>query len=388
MVKTGLENFIDGIEAYKKRRAALIVNLTSMTRDFQYSWNVLKKKGLHIQRIFTPEHGIYATEQDQVVVKNQPNLDCDVVSLYGDSYGSLIPDGTLLDDIDLVLFDIQDVGSRYYTYVNTMALFMKAIDKKDIEMIILDRPNPLGGVRVEGPLLNMDFQSFVGVLPVTVRHGMTPAELALLYKDVEKLDIHLSVVKMVGWNRKMVFHETGLTWIPPSPNMPTVDTATVYPGLCLIEGLNVSEGRGTTTPFKLIGAPFVDPYGLVQHAYSMKLEGIVFVPVYFKPAFHKYADEVCGGIFLHITDVERFRPFLTGVAVVKSLFDLYHEHLIFREDVYEFNSIHPAFDLLTGNAHIRDMISNDSSLDELRDSWKKDEDDFAAMKREYHLYEY
>lgn len=197
---------------------------------------------------FLPEHGLFATEQDQVAVTVQPETGCDIVSLYGDCMESLLPDESLFDDIDILLFDIQDVGARYYTYVNTLALIMEAIDGRDIELIVLDRPNPLGGIHVEGPMPDPAYRSFVGIFPVPVRHAMTPGELAHLYRDWQKIDINLTVISLQGWQRNMNFSQTGLPWIPPSPNMPTTETALVYPGMCLLEGLNISEGRGTTTP--------------------------------------------------------------------------------------------------------------------------------------------
>ncbi len=386
MIKTGLEIFIENSEQYKKRGIALIANQTSVTSALRYSWDVLRERGIKIRRVFTPEHGIFSTEQDQVAVGKQPEIECEIYSLYGDSYDSLLPDGGSLDDIDLVLFDIQDVGSRYYTYVNTMALFMERMNGRDIEMMVLDRPNPLGGIAVEGPLLKDDYHSFVGVLPVAVRHGMTPGELALLYRDIHKLDLSLTVMRMRGWKRGMIFHETGLPWIAPSPNMPTEDTTYLYPGFCLVEGTNLSEGRGTTMPFKLIGAPYIEPYRLSEFLNAVDLEGVYFRPVFFKPTFNKYSGEVVGGIYVHITDREAFSPFLTGVALIKTVQDMYGENMIFLKDVYEFNDRHPAFDLLTGSSVIREMINSGCNLDDIRESWGDDEIAFRKMKQEFHLY--
>ena len=386
MVQTGLEVFLKDAEKYKNRNIALIINQTSVTRDFRYSWDVLREKGLRVRRIFSPEHGLFAVEQDQIAVEHQKEFGCEVISLYGDRCESLIPDESCLKDVDLVLFDIQDVGSRYYTYLNTMALFMKAIQKTDIELLILDRPNPLGGEVIEGPLLERPFESFVGVFPVTVRHGMTAGELALFYRDRENVDTNVSVVRMKGWKRSMLYNETGLAWIPPSPNMPTVRTATVYPGMCLFEGLNVSEGRGTTTPFEVFGAPFIDPYELSERIASYDLDGVTFRPVYFKPTFQKYADRVVGGLYLHVTDDRRFKPFRTGVALVRAIHELYPEKLNFIKGVYEFNDIHPAFDLLAGKSRIRKMIQEHRPLDEIADTWRKDEQTFAVAKQEFHLY--
>ncbi len=387
MITTGLENLINNIDQYKNRSIALIANQTSVTHNLKYSWDILKQKGIKLKRIFSPEHGLFSTEQDQYSVKNQPVVNSEIISLYGDSFNSLIPDDSCLDDIDLILFDIQDIGSRYYTYVNTMALFMKAIHGRDIEFMILDRPNPLGGHTHEGPLLSKDFESFVGIIHTPIRHGMTAAELALLYKDHHKLDINLSVTKMKGWKREMLYRDTGLPWIPPSPNMPTEYTAYLYPGMCLLEGTNISEGRGTTTPFCNIGAPYINPIEFIVYINTFKLQGITFRPIYFKPTFNKYSGDAIGGIYIHITDVDKFLPFLTGIAIVKAAYDLYGDDFKFLKGFfYEFNDTHPAFDLLTGGSKIRRMILDKKSLDVIKDSWKDEEQGFLQLKNRFGIY--
>ena len=387
MIATGLDILLRNCERFQNRNIALIVNQSSVTAHLKYSWNMLKERGLHVKMIFSPEHGLFATEQDQIAVNYQPELGCEVASLYGDSAESLLPDMTLLDNLDLILFDIQDVGSRYYTYVNTLALFMEAVSGRDIEIIVLDRPNPLGGTIVEGPLLDPAYRSFVGIFPVPVRHGLTAGELALLYLDVKKLDVNLSVIKMEGWRRSMLFPETGLPWIPPSPNMPTFATAEVYPGMCLFEGLNVSEGRGTTTPFQLSGAPFIKPDELAERCTTYGLEGVLFRPVWFKPTFHKFSGEVIGGIWLHVTDHSLFRSFATGVALTAAIHELYPEFLQFLNGVYEFNDTIPAFDLLAGNSGIRTNILNGSDAQNTLALWQHDEAEFSRIKLNYHLYD-
>lgn len=386
MVATGLDILLRDTDRFHNRNIGLIVNQTSVTPELKYSWNLLKEKGLHLQRIFSPEHGLFATEQDQIAVAYQPELGCELVSLYGDSAESLLPDKSLLDDLDLILFDIQDVGSRYYTYVNTLALFMEAVSGRDIEIMVLDRPNPLGGTIVEGPMLEPAFRSFVGIFPVPVRHGMTAGELAHLYRDLKKLDVNLSVIAMEGWNRSMLFPETGLPWIPPSPNMPTFTTAEVYPGMCLFEGLNVSEGRGTTTPFQLSGAPFIKPDELAGRLKGYGIEGVLFRPVWFKPTFHKFSGKVIGGIWLQVTDHTRFRSFATGVAMTAAIQELYPGQLQFLSGVYEFNDTIPAFDLLAGSSQIRKSIVNGCDACGILDSWKSDEAEFSAIKQGFHLY--
>ncbi|NTW81998.1 MAG: DUF1343 domain-containing protein [Chlorobiaceae bacterium] len=387
MTVTGLDILLRDTDAIRTRNIGMIVNQTSVTRDLRYSWEVLKKQGFNLRKIFSPEHGLFATEQDQIAVTHQPELECDIVSLYGDSADTLLPQRTVLDDIDLVLFDIQDVGSRYYTYVNTLALFMEAVSGTDIEIMVLDRPNPLGGLIVEGPMLDMAFKSFVGIFPVPVRHALTAGELAFLYRDFKKLDVKLSVVKMEGWRRSMLFPETGLHWIPPSPNMPTFDTAEVYPGMCLFEGLNISEGRGSTTPFQVSGAPFIHPGELSRQCASCGLEGVAFRPVWFKPTFHKFSGEVIGGIWLHVTDHQAFRPFATGVAMTAAIRKLYAESLQFLSGVYEFNDTIPAFDLLAGNAAVRTSILEGKDTGSILASWLGDEIEFSSFKCSYHLYD-
>lgn len=386
MVATGLDILLENTDRYRNRAIGMIVNQTSVTTDLRYSWDVLRNKGLDIRKIFSPEHGLFATEQDQIAVEGQPVPDFELISLYGSSAETLIPDNSMLDDLDLILFDIQDVGARYYTYVNTLALFMEAAAGKDLEIMVLDRPNPLGGDLVEGPLLDMDYRSFVGIFPVPVRHGMTPGELALLYRDWKKLDIRLTVLAMQGWNRTMLFPETGLPWVPPSPNMPTVETAALYPGMCLFEGLNVSEGRGSTSPFQLFGAPFINPYHLQEQCRGPEFEGLYLRPTWFKPTFHKFQGEVIGGLWMHVFDHSRFRPFAAAVALTAVLRDLYPDDLRFLGGVYEFNDTIPAFDLLAGSDTVRKAILDGLDTASILRTWRQDEAAFICTKEQYHLY--
>lgn len=386
MVITGLEKLLNDPGAYRKRRVALIANQTSVTSDLVYSWHALIRRGIDIVRIFSPEHGIFATEQDQAPVGDQPIVNCEVVSLYGASAHTLAPAPEFLDDIDCVIYDIQDIGSRYYTYVNTMALCMEAIAGRDIEFVVLDRPNPIGGQSVEGPPLRDGYGSFVGVLPVPVRHGMTAGELALLWKAHRRLDVNLAIVPMDGWGRAMGYAHTGLPWVPPSPNMPTEETALVYPGMCLIEGTNLSEGRGTAMPFLQIGAPYVDAAALANRLNALNLPGIRFRAVYCKPTSNKYAGEVAGGVFLHVTDPTIFRPFAAGVALVQAARELYPDAFRLTRGVYEFNDTHPAFDLLAGSDAVRTMIERGVPLDTIRESWADYERDFFERRKEYLLY--
>lgn len=386
MTTTGLERLLLEPQALEGRSIGLLANQTSLTREFEYSWHAFRRLGIPLKRIFSPEHGLFAVEQDQVAVGFEPETGVETVSLYGSSADSLVPERRFLEDLDLVIFDIQDVGSRYYTYVNTLALLMEELSGTGIEVMVLDRPNPLGGTAVEGPMLDMAFRSFVGVFPVPVRHGLTAGELAHLWRDWRKLDLELSVVTMEGWRRTMLFAETGLPWVPPSPNMPTTATATVYPGMCLFEGLNVSEGRGTTTPFELSGAPFVRPEELAALCRSCGLEGVAFRPAWFRAGFHKFAGEAVGAISLQVTDPRRFRPFAVGVAMTAALHELYPDELRFLRGVYEFNDTIPAFDLLAGSDSVRRAIEAGEPIEAILGSWRAEEAAFAAEKQAFHLY--
>ncbi len=385
MIHTGLDRLLARPDTLRNRNVGLIANHTSVNNALRYSWDLLSGEGVEIRKIFSPEHGLFGTEQDQVPVSGRIDFPFDIINLYGETGDSLAPVRSHLAGLDCVLFDIQDIGTRYYTYVNTMVLFLKELHSQDIELMVLDRPNPLGGNAVEGPVLKKGFESFVGLLPVPVRHGLTAGELARLAVDYFKLDVNLRVIEMTGWSRDMFYDDTGLPWVPPSPNMPTLKTAFVYPGMCLFEGTSASEGRGTTTPFEMIGAPGVSPRDLADRLNEWDLPGVYFRPVYFKPTFNKFRGETVGGVYIHVTDREIFRPFLAGIALVCALRDMM-PGFQFLSGVYEFNDRHPAFDLLAGGSVIREMICEGKPLDRIEALWEKEEKVFAGITGEYHIY--
>jgi len=387
MVINGLDIWLEKMGADKQAPFALVANQTSLTSNWEYSWHALGRMGAEPAVLFSPEHGLFSTEQDQVAVDAQPVGDMKVVSLYGNDEGSLVPDRKLFQSIESVVFDIQDIGTRYYTYANTMALIMEELHGSGIELVVLDRPNPLGGTIVEGPMLDERFRSFVGVFNVPVRHGLTVGELALLYKDTRRLDVKLRVIPVKGYSRNLLFSRYGVSWVPQSPNMPTFETALLYPGMCLLEGTNVSEGRGTTSPFHLAGAPFVDPFVLVEYLQSEQLGDFIFCPVYFKPWHNKYAGETAGGVYTQVVNHHTQRSFLGGVALARALAQLYPDDFSFLHDVYEFNSTHPAFDLLCGNSTIREMIQDGSTLRDIDDRIQDENSSFIKEKSSFHLYD-
>ena len=382
---TGLDVFLSDLSHVQGRNIGLLVNHTSVDSNLIHIWNLFKKNNITVKRIFSPEHGLFATEQDQVPVRNQPDPGIPVVSLYGTSEQTLVPDREMFRDLDLVIFDIQDVGSRYYTYLNTMIYFMQELSGTRISFMVLDRPNPLGGLRVEGPLLLPGYRSFVGVLPVPVRHGLTAGETALFARDYFKLDLDLSVVRMSGWTRDMYYDSTGLPWVAPSPNMPALSTALVYPGMCLLEGTTLSEGRGTTTPFELSGAPWIDAFKLAGKLNGTTCSGAVFRPHYFIPVTSKHRGSVCGGVHIHVKDRDGFCPFYTAVELIFHVLSLCNE-FEFSEGVYEYRSNIPAFDLLAGSDSIRSMLTQGAFPGDIRACWIDGEKEYVELKKNYHLY--
>ncbi len=289
--------------------------------------------------------------------------------------------------VDAMVVDIQDVGSRYYTFIWTMELCMGACLENEKSVVVLDRPNPLGGALPEGPVLDMSYASFVGQRPLPVRHGMTVGEIANYLKTefYQSLDLH--VVKMRGWKRKMWFDETGLPWVMPSPNMPTLDTAIVYPGMCLLEGTNLSEGRGTTRPFEIFGAPFVEADSLVGRLKDFKLPCVIFRPMYFQPTFQKHAGKLCGGAQIHVTDRNKFRPFKTGVAILKAICDLYPEQFKWKEPPYEYETEKMPIDILAGTDRLRNEIEKGSGLNMMEEWWQEELKTFLKIRRRYLLYQ-
>jgi uncharacterized protein YbbC (DUF1343 family) len=290
-----------------------------------------------------------------------------------------MPAGSMVKDVDILIFDIQDVGTRIYTYIATMAYSMAACAEHGLDFIVLDRPNPITGNIMEGPLLNYpEYSFFIGLYPIPVRHGMTVGELALLFNDrfLEKKS-SLKVIPMESWTREMWFDQTGLPWIIPSPNMPTLDTATVYPGQVFLEGTNVSEGRGTTRPFELFGAPWIDGHGLTERLNSLNLKGARFREAWFTPTFSKYKGQLCGGSQLHITNRQTFRPFQASLSIIQTIRDLYPSDFSFHTDY---------FDKIMGGKEVRLRLEQGESVEDILLSCQKDVDVFAEMRKPYLLY--
>lgn len=390
MVKTGIDNIRSILPHLKGKRIGLLAHPASINGKLQHTLDILLGlKSVKVTHLFGPEHGLYGTAQDMegVTTQTDARTGLSITSLYGSTLETLSPQPQDLADIDILICDLQDIGSRYYTFIYTVTLCMKACAQAEIPVLVLDRPNPLGGLQVEGKILKKGFESFVGLYAgLPIRHGMTMGELALYFNEQEKISCDLKVVKMRGWKRKMTFDHTGLPWVLPSPNMSTLDTALVYPGMCLIEATEISEGRGTTRPFELVGAPFIDPFRLAAALKASKLPGVIFRPVTFKPTFQKHMHTDCGGVQLHVTDRLKFKPAVTGIAVLKAIHDLYPNDFRWREKPYEFVRDIPAIDLLTGDEIFREGLEKGKSLKELTADWKDGFAVFNARRKKYLLY--
>jgi uncharacterized protein YbbC (DUF1343 family) len=391
-VRTGLDVWAaEGFSALRGKRVGAIVNPTSVDLNFRHLADLLAEApGVTLAALFGPEHGIRGEAQYMVPVDDEPRdpkTGVPVYSLYGSTFESLTPRPEWLQGLDALVFDIQDVGSRYYTYVYTMALAMKAAARARVPFYVLDRPNPIGGVAVEGNLVGEPFRSFVGLYSLPNRHGMTAGELAQLFNARDGAGCELTVVPCQGWNRPMPWSQTGLAFIPPSPNMPTVDTARVYPGMCLGEGTNVSEGRGTTRPFEQFGAPWIRADALVELLAGLGLPGVRFRPCGFTPTFDKFKGQSCNGAFIHVVDEESFLPVRTGIAIFHALHQLHPEHFAWRADAYEFVTDVPAFDLLCGTDQVRRGIEAGWPLERLTEGFDEELQGFLPERRRHLLYE-
>jgi uncharacterized protein YbbC (DUF1343 family) len=369
------------------QRVGLLCHQASVTRDLSHAVDVVGTlPGVRLAALFAPEHGLAGVAQDHAAISSgrHGGARVPVWSLYG---RLLAPTPRMLAGLDTLVVDLQDVGARYYTFVWTMALAMRACAAAGVRVVVLDRPNPIGGNRLEGNIPDPRFASFVGLYPVPVRHGLTIAEMAAYLNQTHGLGCDLTVVPMAGWRRAMSWPDTGLTWVAPSPNMPTPDTARVYPGGCLVEGTNLSEGRGTTRPFELVGAPFLDGGRLARALAREGLPGVVFRPAAFRPTFHKWAGRTCAGVQVHVTDPSRFRPFATYLALIALARRQAGGRFAWRRPPYEFERRRLPIDLLAGGDAIRRALEGGVSVRRLEARWRSGLARFARARRPFLLYD-
>jgi uncharacterized protein YbbC (DUF1343 family) len=371
-------------------RVGAIANPTSVDARFRHLADLLHEApGVTLGALFGPEHGLRGEAQYMVAVGDvarDRRTGVPIHSLYGSTFESLSPTRQSLEGLDALVFDIQDVGARYYTYIYTMALAMKAAAKAGLAFYVLDRPNPIGLSLVQGNLVGKRFRSFVGLYELPTRHGMTAGEIARLLNETERVGCDLHVVPCEGLTRAMSWRHLERDFISPSPNMPSVQTALVYPGMCLGEGTNVSEGRGTCRPFEQFGAPWLDSYELAGHLNHHHLPGVVFRPCSFTPTFDKFKGTSCQGAFLHVTDPRVFDPFVTGIAVFKACHHLGGTSFGWRADAYEFVEDVPAFDLLCGTAKVRQGIEAGRPLEKIVAGFDAELGPFMKRRKPFLLY--
>lgn len=377
-VFTGLDQCVaDEFRAFRGRRVGLLANPSSVDHRFRHMIDLARAAGLDVIRVFGPEHGLGGTAQDLEAVddvdKPHPRWGVPVISLYGAEESSLTPKKEHLTDLDILLVDLPDIGTRFYTFAATIIRTMRVASGTGLKVVVLDRPNPLGGERTEGPGVLDGFRSFVGEIDMPIRHGMTLAEIASKVATQEKLDLALAPIACEGWSRQMLYPETGLPWILPSPNMPTFETALVYPGGCLIEGTNLSEGRGTTRPFEIFGAPWLDEVKLAKSLNESGLRGFFARPITFKPTFQKHAGEICAGVQIHVTEPGVFRPVRVYTAAIIAARSQNPGKFRWRTEVYEFRTDPIAIDILYGSDRERKRIENGATWQDLSESWNDDQ---------------
>jgi uncharacterized protein YbbC (DUF1343 family) len=385
-VRSGLDQLLARPGTLKGRRLGLIANPTTVTSDLVHGAIALRDaRAFKLTTLFGPEHGIWADAQDLIHVEDSRDAATGlrVYSLYGKR---LAPSPEMLAEVDALVYDVQDVGSRYYTFIYTMLHAMEACAAHGRTMVVLDRPNPIGGDDLDGNVLQEGWESFVGRHPLAVRHAMTAGELALMFKEERRIAVDLRVVQMRGWRRKMAFEDTGLPWVLPSPNMPTVDTAFVYPGGCLIEGTNLSEGRGTTRPFELVGAPWIDAWALARDLAKEKIPGVEFRATWFTPTFQKHAGVACGGVQLHVTDRRKFPAFLTYTLIIHHARRQAPSRFAWRDPPYEYEQVKRPIDILCGSDTVRRALDEGVSPRKLAGGWKKELTAFRKRRARYLLY--
>ena len=386
-VRTGLDRLLSGhADHLRDASIGLILHPASVTPSLTLSVDALLDAGFRLRTLFGPQHGARGEKQDNMI-ESEHYIDArtglPVHSLYSETRK---PTRDMLEGLDAVLFDLQDVGVRVYTFVWTMALAMEACAEAGVRFVVLDRPNPVGGVVREGPVLRPGFESFVGLHPIPLRHGLTAGELARWLVAERGIDVDLEVVAMEGWRRDMVWTETGLPFVMPSPNLPTPDSCLVYPGMVLVEGTNLSEGRGTTRPFELVGAPWLDPYELAERLDSFELDGVRFRPCAFQPTFQKHAGEVCGGVQLHVLDAAALRSVTVVVALLKAARELAPDDFAWGDPPYEYEETLAPIDILWGSDELREGLERGASVDAILRGVPEELVDFSESVRPSLLY--
>ena len=387
-VKLGIERLLDEqLKLIQGKRIGLVCNQASVDHRFRHAADLFHQQPeINLATLFGPQHGIRGDVQDNMIETahaTDRKTGLPVFSLYSETRE---PTEEMLREVDAIVCDLQDVGTRIYTFVYTMANCMRAARRSGKQVIVCDRPNPIGGVLTEGTVLDPAFASFVGQFPVATRHGLTACELATMFNQEFGIGCDLQCVTMSGWSRESWYDDTDGPWVLPSPNMPTLDSATVFPGSVHLEGTQMSEGRGTTRPFELVGAPYIDAEDYGTALQALNLPGVYFRPSVFLPTFQKHAGKACGGVQIHVTDRETFKAALTGIAVVKTAFDMYRDEFRWKDPPYEYEYDRNPFDLIAGTDKVREGIEMGMGLEEIESSWLPGLADFRRLRSRFLLY--
>lgn len=387
-IKLGLEKVLENPKKYfGNLKVGLICNQATVNHQFQHAADLFfEHPDINLTTLYGPQHGIRGDVQDNMIETGHTidaQTELPIYSLYSETRE---PTESMLSNVDALVFDLQDVGCRVYTFIYTMANAMKACAKYGKKMFILDRPNPINGNDIEGNILEIGHESFVGLFPIPMRHGMTIGELAQMFNEDFSIRCDLEVITMDGWNREDYADETDCPWVMPSPNMPTVDTAVVFSGTVYFEGTQMSEGRGTTRPFEIIGASYINSKEYADALNGLNLEGVVFRPIGFIPTFQKEAGKGCGGVFVHVTNRDVFKPVLTGIAMAKVAFDLYPQNFKWKDTPYEYVFDRNPFDVIHGSTKLREAFEQKTSINEIKLSWTIGEREFGEQRKPYLLY--
>lgn len=387
-VQTGLVRLLDSPPPWlQHKRLGLLCNPASVDHRLKHARELIQARFPdQLVALYAPQHGFYAEKQDNMIESPDmvdPELGLPVYSLYAHTR---IPTEDMLASIDVLLVDLQDVGTRVYTFIYTLSYCMEAAGKHHKRVLVLDRPNPIGGTAVEGNCLAPEWSSFVGRFPLPMRHGLTIGELALLFRGCYQIECDLEVMPMAGWQRDMLFDQTGLPWVAPSPNLPTTASAAVYPGQVIWEGTNVSEGRGTTQPFELFGAPFIEPRRILTALGQAALPGIILRPTVFEPTSNKWQGQPCRGFQLHMTDPQSYRPYETSLKLLSAVIKSHPEHFAWKQPPYEYEHERLPIDLIIGEQNLRKRIEALHSIESLAASWQSELDRFVDLSRPFMLY--
>lgn len=387
-IKLGLEKALDNPKKYfGDLKLGLICNQATVDHQFNHAADLFfEHPEINLTTLFGPQHGIRGDVQDNMIETGHttdPQTELPIYSLYSETRE---PTEIMLSNLDALVFDLQDVGTRVYTFIYTMANAMKACARFGKKLYVLDRPNPINGIDVEGNILELGHESFVGMFPIPMRHGMTIGELAQLFNEDFSIKCDLEVITMDGWSREDYSDETDCPWVMPSPNMPTVDTAVVFPGTVYFEGTLMSEGRGTTRPFEIIGASYINGKVYCDALNALNLEGVIFRPIGFIPTFQKEVGKSCGGAFVHVTDRDLFKPVITGIAMAKIAFDLYPDDFKWKDTPYEYVFDRNPFDVIHGSTKLREAFDLKTNVREIQSSWTNGEQEFLKQREAFLLY--